>query len=74
MDIAGDMQANGEEDKSIQNVWLENLNKINHVEDHTLHGKIRFKCIMKKVDGTMLTNLAQYINTYPANVEKRVSS
>ena len=29
---------------------------------------------MKKLDGTMLTNLAQYINPYPANMEKRVSS
>jgi len=38
-------------------LWLENLKEINHVEDHTLHGKIRFKHIMKKLDGTMLTRL-----------------
>ena len=74
MDMAADLQANGEEDKCIQNFWLENLKERNHVEDHTLYWKIRFKCIIKKVAGTMLTNLDQYINTYPANVEKRVSS
>ena len=44
MDMAADMQANGEEDKCIQNFSLENLKERNHVEDHTLHGKVRFKC------------------------------
>jgi hypothetical protein len=57
MGMAADMQANGEEDKFIQNFWLENVKERNHVENHTLHGKIRFKPIMKKLDGTMLTRL-----------------
>jgi hypothetical protein len=38
------------------------------VEDHTLHGKIRFKRIMKKLDGVMLTNLAQYSNRWPVSM------
>jgi len=54
MDMAADMQAN-EEDKCIQNFWLENLKERNHVEDHTLHGKIRFKRIMKKREDKIQT-------------------
>ena len=54
MDMAADMQAN-EEDKCIQNFWLENLKERNHVEDHTLHGKIRFKHIMKKREDKIQT-------------------
>jgi len=53
--MVADMQANGEEDKCRQNFWLENLKERNHVEDHTLHGKIRFQLIIKNLDGTMLT-------------------
>jgi hypothetical protein len=49
MDMGADMQANREEDKCIQNFWLENLKERNPVEDQTLHGKIRFKRIMKNL-------------------------